>query len=263
MGKLKKSPLIEAIFELRWGETQPGQFEYPNEELNFLPGIFSQSVKESGFGFAEQVNVTADRPNIPNLPFEVRHRFRKDNGKWPCFQIGVGIFTANQIGSLSLNAADNDEYDWDYFKPAIVIGLESLDKSYPAGLNNLRSPQATLRYQDGFYLSDEETIESFVANKIKANIEITNVFTDQEHISSSGQNLRLDIAYDTTRPEGEITISVVSVQMNGRRSIMIETTVSSKIKEGNKSVDYLTNWCEQAHDLQRHAFETLIKTSDL
>ncbi len=263
MGKLKNSPLVEAIFELRWGETQAGHFEYPNEELNFLPGIFSQSVKEQGFGFAEQLNESSDRPNISNFPYQVRHRFRKEAGKWPCFQIGLGIFTANQIGNLSLNASENDDYDWDDFKPAIITGLVSLDKSYPSGLNNLNSPQAILRYQDGFYLRDDETIESFVATKIKANIEIANVFTEQEHISNDAQDIHLVFAYQTTRPVGQITISVNSAQMNGRRSVMIETTVSSRIDEKNKSVDYLTNWCEKAHDLQRHAFDTLIKTSEL
>jgi uncharacterized protein (TIGR04255 family) len=260
MGKIQNSPLIEAIFELRWGEIQKGRFQYKKDETDFFPGIFSQSVKEIGFEFSEQVNYEQGKLS---LPYEVKHRFRKSENTWPCFQIGLGVFTANQLGNLSLDAPEEDEYDWDDFKPVIESGLNALDQSYPSGIKSLIHPQAVLRYQDAFILDSNESLESFVSNKIKAEIHISNVFTDQPNISDNSKNIRLEFVYETSRPEGIITITVSSAQINGKRGVVIETTVASDIADESRSLGDLIDWCEEAHDLQRHTFETLIQTSDL
>ncbi|MCU7812243.1 MAG: TIGR04255 family protein [Candidatus Thiodiazotropha sp. (ex Notomyrtea botanica)] len=259
MGKIKNSPLVEAIFELRWGEIQPGKLSFPKEESDFFPGIFSQSVRDMGFSYYEQVNSGEIRPA---LPFDVKHRFRQSQHSWPCFQIGLGIFTANQIGNLSVESGD-DEYDWVTFKPFIMSGLTALDKSYPSGLENLARPKANLRYQDGFILEEGETLESFVSNKIKADLKIAHVFTDEPSISDSCKDIKLDITYETKRPQGSISISLISALIHGQRGIVIDTSVISDFSSGDLSVELFDQWCEESHDLQRHTFNTLIRTSDL
>lgn len=260
MGKIENSPLIEAIFELRWGIGEQGQFEYSKDEMDFFPGIFFQSLKELGFTHSELLSKEQGRPD---LPLEPKHRFRKAINEWPCFQIGLGLFTANQIGNLSVgpNKKDRDAYDWDTFKPSIVKGLKAFDGAHPLSIKGLISPRVSLRYQDGFIL--DGTIESFVSNKIKANIEISNVFTDQPNISKSARDINLNFVYETDRPKGTITISVISAQISGKRGIVIDTVVSSKLESNALSVEKLATWCEEAHDLQRHSFETLISKSDL
>ena len=258
MGKIENSPLIEAIFELRWGVDEQGGFKYSRDEADFFPGMFFHSLKEIGFGHSELLN---NEPGRPNLPFEPKHRFRKADNEWPCFQIGLGLFTANQLGNLSAESSEKDKYDWDTFKPVIVDGLKALDKAHPSNIKGLVNPRVSLRYQDGFILDD--TIESFVSNRIKAEIKIANVFTEQPNISESARDINLNFVYETDRPKGTITISVVSAKIGGKAGIVIDTVVSSKWEGGFLSVKELSTWCEEAHDLQRHSFATLISGSDL
>ena len=259
MGQIENSPLIEAIFEIKWGEMEQNHFVFSKDESDFFPGIFLESLKKIGFSHFELLNSENERPS---LPYEPKHRFRKEENKWPCFQIGLGLFTANQVGNLSIGQNDKDEYDWDTFKPTIVRGLESLNNSYPSNILGLNKPRVSLRFQDGFLLN-HDTFESFVSNKIKANIEIYSLFTDQPNITKSAKNIKLDFVYETTIPKGTITISVMSAHINGERGVVIDTTVSSKFETGTLSVDILSNWCEEAHDLQRHSFATLISKNDL
>ncbi len=259
MGKIDNSPLIEAIFELKWGMTKD-QFEFKKDEADLFPGMFYQAVKEIGFDKNEQVNI---EPGRPRFPLEVNHRFRKSQNGWPLFQIGLGIFTANQIGDISIEATKDEQYDWDTFKPTIISGLSALNNTYPNGINSLINPKVSLRYQDGFILSEGETIESFVNNKIQANINISSVFTDQKDIKKDSKEVNINLVYETTRPNGFITISVITALIKGEKGIIIDTAVSSNFESEHLSVNALEEWCEQAHDLQRHAFETLIEVKNL
>jgi uncharacterized protein (TIGR04255 family) len=260
MGKIQNSPLVEAIFELRWGERQQGQFEFPKEELDFFPGIFSQAVKNQGFIFSEKLN--NENANLV-LPFVVKHRFRAAENVWPCIQIGLGVFTINQIGNVSASSADKDDYDWDTFKPQIESGLESLDASYPAGLEGLRSLRAILRYQDAFILGASETLESFVNNKMKTNIKVSDSFTDHPNISIDAKKIKLEFEHEVSTPDGVITISVMSAEVNGSSGIVMDTVVSSIIDDEKKTLRGLIEWCEEAHEIQRHAFDTIIQTHKL
>lgn len=260
MGQIKNSPLIEAIFELRWGEEKPGYFKYSKEETDFLPGLFYKAVQDLGFGYKEQLISNAGAAT-PDLPYTPKHRFQEAKDKWPCYQIGLGIFTANQLGNLS--TPEKDDYDWDKFRHVIERGIESLNRSTAGGLNRLQYPKSILRYLDGFLLKEGDSFETFVSNQIKANFVFPSVFTEQEYISSNARDIKLELSYKTTRPEGSIVVSVTSAKVSGERAVVMDTTVSSDLAEVDLSVEYLNEWCSQAHDLQRYAFETLIKTNDL
>ena len=104
MSVLENAPLIEAIFELRWGELSPGNFSYTDEESSMLPLHISIAASKHGFDFIET-------QSNPPFPFFVTHRFRKSENSWPCIQLGTGIFTVNQV---------NDNYNWEEFS----IGFE-------------------------------------------------------------------------------------------------------------------------------------------
>lgn len=260
MGQIPNSPLVEAIFELRWGETSNSQFKFSIEEAELLPGVFLKTIKDQGYGVSEQVN---HDPGRPAFPFEIKHRFRKSHGTWPCFQIGLGIFTANEIGNASLDGPDKDQYDWDTFKPSITTGLDALNSSLNGGLPSLENPTCILRYQDAFKLKGSETLESFISDKIKADISVENFLGNNEKIAENADELQLNFSYKTKHPEGRISITLSSALIHGKKGIVIDTSISSKISEESMSTIEISNWAEQAHDLQRYVFETLIKTSEL
>ncbi|MFE8073279.1 TIGR04255 family protein [Marinobacteraceae bacterium S3BR75-40.1] len=260
MGQIPNSPLIEAIFEIRWGEEEQGHFKYSKEEVDFFPGIFFNTVKDKGFGHSENVGEDPDRPK---LPFEVRHRFRKNSGSWPCFQIGLGLFTANQIGNRSVDSGNKDEYDWKNFKPVIIDGIQALNSSLSDGIKNLTNPRVYLRFQDGFILENNETIESFVSKKLKTEIKIPDDFLTNEFIENNSENININFSHNCTKPEGKISITVSTAFISGKKGLVFETVVASSIKENERTVEHLNEWCEHAHDLQMHAFRTIIETDKL
>jgi hypothetical protein len=75
MSKIENSPLIEAMFELRWGEKQPGNFKFNRDEMDLLPGVFSQAIKQTGYGVTERL------PKVPDIPAIPKNRFRKAPNK--------------------------------------------------------------------------------------------------------------------------------------------------------------------------------------
>jgi uncharacterized protein (TIGR04255 family) len=257
MSKMQNSPLVEAMFELKWGMDSPSQFRYSSEERDLFPGVFSKAIGDVGFAHSESI-VRQPANEKLTLPFEVKHRFRRNPEQWPCYQIGLGIFTVNQIGNVGRPEDQADEYDWDTFKPAIAKGLEVFDSSFKKGLGGLIKPQTMLRYQDAFKLKDTESFETFVQTKLSINIEISESFTSCPSINKAASDASIHLKYETTTPQGAILVSVSNVQISGERGVMIETVVVSDL-QSPQSVTSLVDWCEQAHDLQRHAFDTLIR----
>ncbi len=120
MATLSEAPLIESIIEIRWGEhkiepNKPVEFKFSAEDTDFFPGQFHSIANSYGFVFVERIN--KDVP--PFIPHVVRYRFRRTEGTWPCYQIGLGIFTVNQV---------NEGYNWGTFKKDILTGLEMLER---------------------------------------------------------------------------------------------------------------------------------------
>lgn len=261
MGTIPNPPLIEAIFELRWGQTAPGQFKFTQDESDFFPGIFYQSIKQKGFVHSDPIASGVDQFA---LPFYAKHRFRKAAGKWPCFQIGLGVFTANQIGKMGREDSYNSPaYDWDDFREVIKIGIDSLISSYPSGTAGFTKPTVILRYQDGFYLEDN-LIDSYVNTHFQEKIKLGKFFSDlkSSNVNENLENINLTFVYDTNKPKGKVNISVVSGSIGSKPSIVVETSVVSDLNSSQIGVDYLMSWCEQAHDLQRDCFNSLIRGSD-
>ncbi|WP_417215896.1 TIGR04255 family protein [Alcanivorax sp.] len=256
MSKIDNSPLIEAIFELRWGETHPGTFKFYREERELLPGIFFQSIKSNGYPLRERLD-----PEAPEIPGFAKYRFRKAPNKWPCYQFGLGLFTANQIGSAAISSPQIEEYDWDDFKPAISEGLKSLIDSY-ATFDGLPSgkPTAALRYQDGFILGKGESIEDFISHKTNIRAHLAENFLDHPDINSNATDIRMELVFETNKPKGKISISVMSAQIKGEPGVVFETRVSSQLTSSEISVPQIMEWAEDAHTLQRHSFDSLIKT---
>lgn len=251
MTTIDDAPLIEAIFELRWGNTSSGQFSFKRDEQSLLPGKLSASAAAKGYKFCQII------PHIPlGIPGIVSHRFKKDKDSWPCFQIGLGVFTVNQI---------NDGYDWDEFKKSIKAGLEIFTKADPEKLSSEKNTlSAIMRYQDAFYPSAKMSTEEFLSDHLKVDAKLPDSFLDNPNLNraKSGINLRFNL--DTIKPKGVITIGITNAVINTTPGILMETIVESKLSDsiGNTvNTKTLLEWSEKAHDLQRHTFKNLIKTT--
>ncbi len=138
METLAKPPLIEAIFEFCWGQQMPApggtELEFKDEDTSFFTGQFRSVAAKAGYSICEAVPSPFPSAQVPHVP---TYRFRKEENKWPCYQLGLGIFTANQV---------NDGYSWKTFREAISEGLRLLDKGHPLGLRKLPGLGVSLRY---------------------------------------------------------------------------------------------------------------------
>tara|TARA_R110001583_G_scaffold150393_1_gene302456 strand:+ start:1168 stop:1941 length:774 start_codon:yes stop_codon:yes gene_type:complete len=253
MTALNTPPLIEAIFELRWGELSPGEFTFSQDEQSLFPGKVSTAAGSKGFSRCEMVNTNQGPVPIPSL---VSHRFRQAENSWPCFQVGLGIFTVNQV---------TEGYDWDSFKNEIQKGIEIYNQAAPEKLNSAADTlNLVLRYQDAFFPEEGTSVEKFIESHFKINANLPDSFLGHESINRGDSSINFQVNTATNTPKGQISIRIVNAIIAGKPGLLMETIVSSKAVDavdGELNSNALLQWTEKAHDLQKHSFKTLIKKS--
>ncbi len=252
MTTITSPPLIEAIFELRWGEVVPGQFSYTPDEQSLFAGKISASAALKGYGITENI-----QQNAPfSMPMFISHRFRKQGNEWPCFQLGLGVFTVNQVA---------EGYDWSPFKDSIKIGLAIYNQ---AEANKLESVKETLtlslRYHDAFFPKEDVPTEDFLKEHFNVNVGFPENFLESSDINRTKSNVDISIDIETINPKGMMIIRITNAIINDQSGLLMETIVHSKLMDGLNSgvdTDSIMAWLEQAHDLQKHSFAKLVNWS--
>lgn len=249
MPVLDNPPLIEAIFELRWGEISLGQFHY-NENESLFAGMISAAASSKGYSFAERIQ------HNPTLPMFVSYRFRQKENNWPCYQIGLGIFTVNQI---------KDKYSWDSFKKSIKTGLDIFNLADSSKINAVKdSLSLILRYQDAFFPEQTESIEQYLDKHFNIKVGLPESFTANVNLNSIRSSINFTVNIESKIPKGQVTITIANAIINDKPGLLMETVVHSKARDilvNGISINDILEWSEQAHDIQRHSFKTLISPS--
>jgi len=244
-------PLIEAIFQLYWGEVTPGQFSYTQEEQTLFAGKISASASEQGYPVTQSI-----QQNSPMLmPMQVTHRFRKKNNTWPCYQVGLGIFTVNQI---------SDGYEWASFKDSIKTGLNIFEQAEPGKLAAVSNTLSILLiYQDAFYPEPNISIEEYLRDNFQINAGLPDSFLKHNDINRNKSDVDINIKIELNNPKGMVSIKIANVIINDQPGLLMETIVQSKIigdLGGKTDTNSILSWVENAHNIQKHSFETLIKS---
>ncbi len=251
MTQLSDAPLIEAIVEMRWGKSKhsangPTEFHFPPEDTEFFPGQFFNVAAKKGFIHVERIN-----KEVPSaIPHIVRYRFRRKENTWPVYQIGLGLFVANQA---------KDGYDWDIFFEDIKQGLGILDEGHPVGLSKLPAIGIEMRYQDGFLLEDGETPSDFLTKKLNIGFTQPKKFIESPSFKGMAQCKNITFTIESVRPKGLIMVNVIESLINGKKGMVMDTMVrSTDDSKPNFDMESLSVWLEEAHNIQSHAFKTLI-----
>lgn len=247
----EKVPLLEAIFELRWGQTTPGNFEYEQEEISFFPGQISTICHAKEYKNAEIINQQLPLSNVP--PMVVTHRFRKSPNTWPCFQLGVGVFTVNQI---------QEGYTWENFKNAIEIGLDIFVNADPLKLPKIsKSLSLILKYQNAFFPSEEIKTQDFLHNTLNINNNLPKSFFEYKDLNQEIEEMNFVFKTSSNDPKASITIMIANAIINDKKGFLFETTISSQAEDITKDISTaaITQWAEESHQLALHAFHTLLK----
>lgn len=245
MSRLSAAPLIEAIVEVRWGAVKKNenivQLQFPPEESTFFPGQFRSVATNNGFSHIETINT-----GVP-LPHLINYRFRRSPNVWPCYQIGQGIFTVNQL---------NEGYDWDLFRGDVLQGFRLLDAGHPKSLLELEIQHIELRYTDGFYFEAGETPTDFLRNKMNFSFSTSPEFLQSDNIEKRVQGYSITFNVPTIKPPGLLIFVLRQADINGRPGFVMDTIMRSKMSK--LTLPIIESWLEDAHSTQKHAFETLI-----
>lgn len=254
MGTLSNAPLVEALFEIRWGKhTQQqagGETVQFADEDNLFFGNFKSLAARHGFVHFERIN-----KNVPLIfPYTVTMRFRKEEGTWPCMQLGQGVFTVNQI---------NDGYEWEKFKVDILAALEIFIESYD-NIDNLPVRYIELKYQDGFVRDEDVSTYDFLREKFKIKFEVSSEYITQ--LSEDGKIRGLNMAFNLRldNPKGILIFDLKEALISGEEGFVSQTIVRSA-KDDVPLIEpsSISEWLESAHDVQRKAFKEFIEQAYL
>ena len=252
MSQLSKAPLIEAIFELRWGaatkiaEEHTISLTFSPEEIEYFAGQFHGIAKDGGFPVVERIN-----SGLPaQIPHVVSHRFRPAPNTWPCLQIGTGIFTVNQI---------NDGYTWNSFKANIDKGLQLLNKGHPSGLEGLPLMSVELTYQDGMLFENTESASDFLKNKLNFGYEVPKDLLSEVSEGGIAQGNAISFQVPIKNPVGMLVVDLQEAKINGRPGFVMNTRIRSfEMNVPKNKVADINSWLDDAHNVQKIAFDKLI-----
>jgi hypothetical protein len=245
---LLRKPLAEAVFELRWRltGTPPGPVIDPNYKL--LVGSLYGAVRDE-YPHHEQLPTAA----VPDefVPYLIQHRFRHSEGGYPLVQVGPGIFAFNETTG----------YSWRTYLPRVLAAVAKLRETYPAGTpsSELVPASLMLRYINvvPFDLAGGDVFK-YLSDNLRVNIAYPQeLFTDQP-VERQPNAILLQSAHRLTNPAGVVVIKFSAGDASGESRLLWETQVQS-IEGDVPELDGLEQWLQQAHDVARAWFYTLIE----
>ncbi|MBN2718809.1 MAG: TIGR04255 family protein [Deltaproteobacteria bacterium] len=253
MATLSKAPLIEVIFEVRWGKITPqdnGRTLHisftDTEKADLLKNLETESSKY-GFPFVEIANNLSLETLPPYVPIK---RFRPVEGMWPCYQAGVGIFTVNQL---------NDGYVWENYAATVKNGLNLLDTAHPEGISALAPVALALKYVDGYLLDAGQSPTDYIRQNLQVNLDLPGTLLNTGKLGDEVLNPSFGFQLRTQEPVGVADVSVKTGSINGSPGLISTTTVTSNkdALPDNYCIETITDWTEAAHKLHQIIFKEL------
>ncbi|MBA7659877.1 hypothetical protein ES703_67871 [subsurface metagenome] len=248
---LKKKPLIEAIFELRWQLSELKSGAKMDRHYRLLIGRIYEMVKK---------DYPSHEPlSSANLPDEmaghiVQHRFRKDKDKWPLVQIGPGIITLN----------DTESYSWDDFIGRIKKLLKALFETYPKADKNLKISSLLLRYIDSVEFNfSEDNIFNFLSDELKIRMNLYDELFKKTGVSKFPLGFNLSFLFSSKKPKGAVHLRFSRGKRNNKDALIWEEIVQSIEKDVPKTIEKIVKWSEDAHNLTGYWFFKMLEGSEL
>ncbi|MDM5137615.1 TIGR04255 family protein [Aeromonas salmonicida] len=250
---MERYPLVEAIFELRWGERSPGRFNFSKEDTDIFYQKFAMQASLHNFIVVETPNLDA-----PPIPYLVKYRYRTQEDTWPCYQTGLGLFTVNQI---------QDGYNRNQFLSDIEAGMKIWINSLSGHLEKITETLiVSLRYQNAFYKNKDLD----VINKLEKTLGIKINFPE-EYSTSLGDlnslNMNFGISCKTSI-KSTAQISISDAVIEGTPGLFVDTAVESKLIDiidihdsGDLIKSKVSEWLNEAYTFQKSNYEMLMQNS--
>lgn len=229
---LNNKPLVEAIFELRWGldGVQDGAVD-PYYQI--LIGQMFAEINGS-YPYWERLP-TAELPES-FLPFMPHHRFRVEPDAWPLIQMGPGLLTVN----------DTEGYVWETFFPRCSDVIDALFRIYPEAEEKLKIFEITLRYIDADALLGLSAVDFL--RSLKLNVDMQQSLFEGGRIGGNSLGVSLSLAYSAWRPKGIFQISCNQGKKHNQDAMIWETKVISRGTDAPRKPEAINAWLNEAHD---------------
>lgn len=241
--ELKNKPLVEALFEVRWGlDGPPGMAVDPAYQL--LIGQLYGQIRER---FPHAVRLpTAEIPELM-APFTPQHQFRVGPDRWPLVQLGPGLLTVN----------DTEAYLWDNFYDSCRYVVDALFKVYPQADRPLRIVEVSLRYIDADILEGAAATEFL--RKLKIDIGLPTFLFKDGRVGELPLGVGLSLAYPTAEPRGTIRLVFNQGRKSDKDALIWETQVASRGEDVPTDPGRIGEWLDKAHSITHDWFIRLIE----
>ena len=234
---LKNKPLVEAIFELRWGLQERDQGVKIDPHYKILIGRVYDRVKDK-YPFHEPLPTSTMPDEIAG--YIVQHRFRRGKDKWPLIQIGPGIITLN----------DTEGYIWEDFKNRICNLIDVLYEVYPDPENNLKVNGLLLRYINAVDFDYEKgNLFKFLEENLKVSIQIHEELFKGTGVNNLPLNIDLRFSFPSAEPKGAVHLRFVRGKRKNIDALIWETIVQSAGEDVPNSKEEIITWVDKAHSL--------------
>jgi uncharacterized protein (TIGR04255 family) len=247
---LANKPLVEAIFELRWGLRRTNPAVPPRDPgFRIFLGRYYDRVR-------------SDYPHVQDLPtvhvpeeftaHAVRHQFRVGKDQWPLTQVGPGIVTVNETGG----------YDWKTFQPRLVRAIAALFESYPTDVAPFAPEMVQLRYIDAIpYEPSKMTPTQFLKDLLHTNITVDPQLFDDAQTAGQATEINLTLTFPLTQPTGVGILAFATGLKEGQPSIILQITIRSEGLGVPKQPAGYEAWLQDAHNVVGKWFFTLCRGS--
>ncbi len=232
--KLPNAPLQEVIFEIRWGvHGITGADSGYEVAVGKLQDSLRQKVNR------EPYHVSRFPEGIPLPPHIVAHQYwSSEEGHYPVFQLGKGIFTVNDV---------EQNYTWNTFRDLVCQGLKALSDAY--GRNTFDLIRVVLQYIDAWQHENPNRLDA-IRQAMNVNVEVSPALGAVEGVTLTTATILDD--------DSVLNINVQSsVQLDTRRPALNCQIAVSKTSD----VDFnsLTSWLDKSHEITSETFKKLIK----
>lgn len=215
----QNAPLVELIAEIHWKIPQvksiPGAYLDPYFEI--IREKFDEWARERELGKVETL-IPKDFPSelLPNKP---HHRFRRGPDRWPLYQLGPGLMTANIVPPYN---------GWAAFRNHLAAGFEALVKFYPLG-TELPVSRVELRYINAFRKKHGLTsYQQFINDHLSLPCTPGNNFFGSHVTDNTEPTIRFEVNFSCKDlPASFGTIRVSPGQVHEEAAVILELVVYS------------------------------------
>lgn len=233
--RLSNAPLKEVVFELHWG------LDFIPEQNVFVDIGFEDALFSFQNNCEFKIVQTLNKSNEKTQNNVVSHRFFKEKGAYPVYQLGPGVFTVN----------DNDKnYSWENFKEMIVEGIKCLRNSYN---KDIFIEKTELRYIDAVETNVLGHSDKFEFIRQAMNVPVNDfAFLENELLDFNFSNRYI---LDHSSYLNLLVATGVNNETNN------DVVIWHTFINNNQIISWevLNNWIENAHNHASAVFKKIVK----